>query len=288
MAEIHIGERLSALRAAKGVTQEEAAAALSVSNKTVSKWENGDSSPDLSALAALADYYAVSTDYLLGRTGESENIREMIADRFRGLDRRESALTLFELLKATFQPCFDAAGTALDDVCDGADTIPPKTEPANRSQIALHELFHFLVCSEDVNFAVVELRNRADFRWLLDEGKQEKIRELLLFLADPDTMKTLYFLHSTNCSECFTAEYMSAHTAVEYEKTVGILKQCCSMGVCTAIPAYLKTGETVIYESFGDGLILALLSIAYERMCGKKCYNYNYNGRSKMIRGNAQ
>ena len=41
MYECKIAEKLSLLRIAKGVTQDEVAQSLSVSNKTVSKWENG-------------------------------------------------------------------------------------------------------------------------------------------------------------------------------------------------------------------------------------------------------
>lgn len=50
MNECNIATKLSELRIAKGVTQGEVASALSVSNKTISKWENGTSSPDLSML----------------------------------------------------------------------------------------------------------------------------------------------------------------------------------------------------------------------------------------------
>ena len=62
----NIATKLLEMRIAKGVTQDEVANALSVSNKTISKWENGTSSPSLSMLVSLAKYYNVSTDTLLG------------------------------------------------------------------------------------------------------------------------------------------------------------------------------------------------------------------------------
>ena len=71
MQEYSIAKKLVELRTKAGVTQEQVAKALSISNKTVSKWENGTSSPDLSMVVALARYYDVSTDVLLGLT-ESE------------------------------------------------------------------------------------------------------------------------------------------------------------------------------------------------------------------------
>ena len=59
-------EILAGMRSERGMTQEEVAAALSVSNKTVSKWERGDSSPDLASLVRLAELFEVTTDTLLG------------------------------------------------------------------------------------------------------------------------------------------------------------------------------------------------------------------------------
>jgi len=40
-----------------------------------------------------------------------------------------------------------------------------------------------------------------------------------------------------------------------------------------------------VYECFGDGILLSLITLAFERMCGKKSYDYNFNGRCKMIGG---
>ena len=41
MSDYSIAEKLASLRTAKGVTQEDVAQSLSVSNKTISKWEKG-------------------------------------------------------------------------------------------------------------------------------------------------------------------------------------------------------------------------------------------------------
>ena len=60
-------ENLIRARKARGMTQEELAAKLNVSRQAVSKWETGESLPDLYKLAALADELGVSTDELCGR-----------------------------------------------------------------------------------------------------------------------------------------------------------------------------------------------------------------------------
>ena len=59
-------ENLIRARKARGMTQEELAARLSISRQAVSKWETGESLPDLYKLAALADELGVSTDELCG------------------------------------------------------------------------------------------------------------------------------------------------------------------------------------------------------------------------------
>ncbi|MBU1142279.1 MAG: helix-turn-helix domain-containing protein [Firmicutes bacterium] len=62
------GEFLKSLRISKGLTQMELAEYLNVSNKTVSKWENGLGIPEVSTLVILADFYDVSVDDILRGT----------------------------------------------------------------------------------------------------------------------------------------------------------------------------------------------------------------------------
>lgn len=65
-----LGKRIAALRKEKGMTQEELAEKLGVSPQAISKWENGQSCPDISLLPRLAAIFGVTTDLLL--TGEQE------------------------------------------------------------------------------------------------------------------------------------------------------------------------------------------------------------------------
>jgi len=55
-----------------GWSQEELANCLDVSRQSVSKWESGQSIPDLDKIARLADVFGVSTDYLI-RGAEAQN-----------------------------------------------------------------------------------------------------------------------------------------------------------------------------------------------------------------------
>ena len=65
MDAVKTGAYLAILRKTKGLTQQEAADRLGVSNKTVSKWESGGGFPDITVLPALAELYGVTADDIL-------------------------------------------------------------------------------------------------------------------------------------------------------------------------------------------------------------------------------
>ena len=64
---MNIGNQIQKLRKQKDITQEILASEMGVSVAAVSKWENGNSMPDIVMLCALSDYFQVTTDELLGR-----------------------------------------------------------------------------------------------------------------------------------------------------------------------------------------------------------------------------
>lgn len=65
---MELGKRLRQLRKQREIKQTDLAEYLSCSPGTISNYENGTHFPDLETLSMLADYYGVSTDYLLGRS----------------------------------------------------------------------------------------------------------------------------------------------------------------------------------------------------------------------------
>ena len=67
---MNLGKNIHDLRKQKSITQEDLAAELGVTAAAVSKWEKGYTLPDVLMLCALADYFQVTTDELLGRARE--------------------------------------------------------------------------------------------------------------------------------------------------------------------------------------------------------------------------
>lgn len=79
MKDINIGSRIANKRREKGITQEELAEFLCVSKPAVSKWESGQSYPDITLLPVLATYFNISVDELLGYEPQmtKEKIKEL-------------------------------------------------------------------------------------------------------------------------------------------------------------------------------------------------------------------
>ena len=73
-------QKLKILRNKKGLTQTELGKFFNLSKQTISSYENGGSSPDKEMLQLLADFFNVSTDYLLGRTDDPRTAEKIIAD----------------------------------------------------------------------------------------------------------------------------------------------------------------------------------------------------------------
>ena len=75
--------KLYHLRKQKGLSQEELANRLNVSRQTISKWEVGDSTPDMEKLIAISDMFQISLDELVmdkvqTQTGETPSKAEVV------------------------------------------------------------------------------------------------------------------------------------------------------------------------------------------------------------------
>ena len=75
-----LNENIKKLRIARGLNQVEFAKILCITKQCVSNWENDNVVPSIDMLCKIADFFGVSTDYLLGRserrTVEVSNLTE--------------------------------------------------------------------------------------------------------------------------------------------------------------------------------------------------------------------
>ncbi|MBR3465167.1 MAG: helix-turn-helix transcriptional regulator [Clostridiales bacterium] len=80
MDQIKIGEFLRELRKEKNQSQEQIAERFGVSSRSVSRWENGNTMPDISIMIELADYYEVDLRELLSGERKSEKMNNELKE----------------------------------------------------------------------------------------------------------------------------------------------------------------------------------------------------------------
>lgn len=101
-----IGENIRTLRRKRDLTQEELASHLGISFQSISKWERGDGYPDINMLPALANYFGVSVDELIGmneieKAEKYEEINELWSENnqkglnLKNVDLMKNALKTF-------------------------------------------------------------------------------------------------------------------------------------------------------------------------------------------------
>ena len=71
-----VAKNISELRQSKNMTQLELAEKLNYSDKTISKWERAESSPDISVLLEIAELFGVTLDYLVKADHTTEDVTE--------------------------------------------------------------------------------------------------------------------------------------------------------------------------------------------------------------------
>ena len=107
-----LGTRLRTLREEKGLSMEQLANAVEVSNASICTWEHGNTEPRASQIVRFAQFFGCSTDYLTGNTDDmgyyipsdplsvSVNADEMqLLDSYRKLNKNSQKL-LIETAKA--------------------------------------------------------------------------------------------------------------------------------------------------------------------------------------------
>lgn len=97
-----IADNISALRQNAGMTQASLAERLNYTDKAVSKWERGESIPDISVLKQIADMFGVTVDYIITEHGQDEKMPEMADAGEQSKKRDRILITLVSITGAWF------------------------------------------------------------------------------------------------------------------------------------------------------------------------------------------
>ena len=125
----HLGELLAELRQDHGLTQDQLAEIISVSPGTISNYEDGRHLPDLDKLKMIADYFHVTTDYLLGRTSSSIPI-DLLQKRLADGKTVSDLISIF----------LNYIAEILDSEEKGPELLYLQKEDAQKFMVVFHEL----------------------------------------------------------------------------------------------------------------------------------------------------
>lgn len=93
-------EKLTTLRKSHGYTQEQLAEQLGVSRQAVSRWELGDTTPEMNILIQLCKIFDVSADYLINEEYSSENDIPVVKKKEHEMKEENKKYHYFHLVSA--------------------------------------------------------------------------------------------------------------------------------------------------------------------------------------------
>lgn len=285
---MNFAQTLTELRKSHGQTQEELGAAIGVSGKTVSKWENGSSEPDFASLEALRLHFAVGFDELFGRSATADAVTMMR----RELDAEESMAAKFKRVNCYASGLIHAMFGRLDEA-DGEtmhDAIPAgEIRDGDYRTVVQHPMGTFVAYHNDeVKAAAQVWRNDADFAWLRDDARC--MADFFALFADPDMLTLLYTLERLDFSLDFTAAYAAEQAGLDVGRVEALLECMLEIrgyshnsGTLEKLVLETLDGERTVYRFNGCGTTMAMLSLARALVRGWGSNRNAYHGCGKMI-----
>lgn len=222
MTAIKINEQIAFLRKQKGLTQEELAKALGVTNQAVSKWESAQCCPDIQLLPALAKIFDVSIDNLIGyKSIESlGDICLKIKEHFSKLPENEA----FESAYRIAALLHEAAST------DGyKKTVPWKEKDYATANVSSWGLS---VCCEPEGCTLRKSNNilfSLNKEYVAPNGSQMlDLKITMEKFSDLNILKTLFALHELTVADFdnfATAEQIAAAAFLKEEEVEKALRE---------------------------------------------------------------
>lgn len=284
MNETTLSKNLTDLRNARGVTQETAAEAIGVSPKTLSKWENTASEPELSMLCALAKYYGVTTDYLLGLAEQNATVtaETAVKDEIEALPAEEAIRKTFALSMYGIERL---ASRMIHDRNWGASPVIPENTiaPSARSVIESDSLYALGVNRDALNMTLLLLGNKEQFAWLWDGTVLDRLSGLFALLSDKGALCLMREIHTRNFPDSFSAGYAAKRAGIPAEDAENLLDGMCSYDILHGETAHLAVGDRKIYTTDGDSMTFALIALAYEKVFGINSNHYALHGDSRLV-----
>lgn len=233
---MNIGNKIKALRKARGLTQEQLANAIGISFQAVSKWENNIAYPDITLVPVLANFFGVSMDELFdfSLSEKETEIKEIIneAYKFRENDPKKSRSILEEGLKK--YPENDILlNNLLYVIIDPDETIEIASKLVERTfdNEVKYDAFRFLAyaykkkgdlkSAENAIEQIPEIyfTKLTEIAYLLDGEPKLKAAEKQKWISFENLIQMMWKL-----AECYEAKENYTEAVIEAEKALELLR----------------------------------------------------------------
>lgn len=252
---ISISKNIIALRKKFGETQLQLAEVLGVSNRTISKWENGESEPELQYILAIAEHYQVKLEELIYETTSCD-----ILDKPK-ISLRPAVLTLFE---KQIQCIFEFMEQRY--ICSPEEKNIPliphhgvsHKNSADYTEINTSEIFFHIHSSSDAAYSIALMQNESQYEWL--ETNADILSEIFCLLSQPGMMRLVRFLHMHGTSEQMTIQYIVEQTSCDMK----YIQQFFDLLHTENHEIETLEGIQKVYTFRGNGHLMAMLTMIYE------------------------
>ncbi len=181
---IYVGENIKRLRATKNVTQEQLAEFLNISNVAISKWERGETYPDIALLPVLAKYFDVTIDTLMGY--DASKIKKEVIEikkqywQLRALGLFDKAADLISVAKQKYYDDYTIMYLYMLDIIGGK--IAKKAVLIEKRDELLHICDKILCGCNDEKIRLEAINIKAKIFYAQEE--KQKALDLLELLPD--------------------------------------------------------------------------------------------------------
>ncbi len=271
-----IGKKIKELRTSHGITQWQLGEKIGVSEKVISKWENGDTAPGVEYIPAIADVFDIDTDFLFDRKRESFNsLHTTLMEYMKSVPEDQSiseAHKLFQYLTigAEMSAMADSGYYSDDALAEIQDSLVLCAEQKDEriqchSHGELHEdkantfwskeyMQNALWSVQRGEMKMCVLQNSDDVYMTDALGRYGLMRKLFAFLALDDADKLLGNFVFNNKAKNFTLEHLvktaavSKETAKKFIELLFDLKENTNEMIIGKREAVISDTQTTIYD----------------------------------------
>ena len=253
-----IGERKT-----RQLTQKQVAGALGISDRTYSKWEMGETEPDIDSLCRLAESYGISPSAFFEEeeTGKGGTLRRELT----GLTPVGAMLRTREVMDEAFEGlCANALRLNKDWNEENAALLsePLPALPAPEEEVCGFidggSGFFLRVWDKEADIGLLLMPNESGDAWLREEAA-----ELSRLFGALSSAELISFLLAAPKDGWYSPEYLSRETGLPEERVRGVLRLLASLREAVCIPTQTAGGVIETCQPGDMRIIRSIFTLAH-------------------------